>query len=339
MQKFSVILPVKNGGSYVKECVNSILSQTLPDFNLIVLDNCSSDGTLEWLQSLKDSRIVIHESGEPLSIEENWGRIINVKKNMFITLIGHDDILYPDFLAVMDRQLKSNPDASLYHTHFNYINENGTIMRPCKPMNPCMNGYEFLQAILSGSMDAMGTGFVMRSADYNALQGIPRKYPNLLFADFELWLNLIFKSYEVVAPEKCFAFRIHKSTTGTSQDIKLHQALDVFIDFLFSLEKDDLQAKKIINEFGAQFLLFYCKGFSHRLLRTSLKKRENLTVRDFIEHTKLLAAKLEIQDKYQPEQVLSLKLAIFIDGNAVLRKLFLLFKMIHAKPILDSWVA
>ena len=39
MKKFSIILPVKNGGEYVKECVRSILSQTLNDFNLLVLDN------------------------------------------------------------------------------------------------------------------------------------------------------------------------------------------------------------------------------------------------------------------------------------------------------------
>ena len=59
MAKFSIILPVKNGGEYVKECVNSILSQSLQDFNLIVLDNCSIDGTLEWLRSLEDVRIKI----------------------------------------------------------------------------------------------------------------------------------------------------------------------------------------------------------------------------------------------------------------------------------------
>jgi glycosyltransferase involved in cell wall biosynthesis len=48
--KFSIILPVKNGGEYVKECVQSILAQSCPDFNLHILENCSTDGTAEWLQ-------------------------------------------------------------------------------------------------------------------------------------------------------------------------------------------------------------------------------------------------------------------------------------------------
>jgi glycosyltransferase involved in cell wall biosynthesis len=74
MKKFTIILPVRNGGKYAKECVNSILAQTLNDFNLTVLDNCSTDGTLQWITALNDERIIIHPSSNPLSIEENWGR-------------------------------------------------------------------------------------------------------------------------------------------------------------------------------------------------------------------------------------------------------------------------
>src|SRR5688500_18219442 len=99
--KYSVILPVRNGGEYVKECVNSILSQTYTGFNLHVLDNCSSDGTYEWISSINDSRIVIHRSETPLTIEKNWERVLSISKNEFITLIGHDDVLDGNYLQVM----------------------------------------------------------------------------------------------------------------------------------------------------------------------------------------------------------------------------------------------
>src|SRR5579872_3781791 len=93
--KYSIILPVRNGGHYVKACVGSILAQTFVDFELLVLDNCSTDGTTEWLSTLKDPRIMIFPAEKPLTIEENWGRITRIPKKEFITLIGHDDILYP----------------------------------------------------------------------------------------------------------------------------------------------------------------------------------------------------------------------------------------------------
>jgi len=78
--KYGIVLPVRNGGHYIKECVDSIFSQSLPGFDLHVLDNCSSDGTLEWLRSLKDPRIKIYPAEKSLSIEENWGRITRSPK-------------------------------------------------------------------------------------------------------------------------------------------------------------------------------------------------------------------------------------------------------------------
>jgi glycosyltransferase involved in cell wall biosynthesis len=70
--KYSIILPVRNGGEYVKDCVSSILAQRLSAFNLHILDNYSTDGTLQWIESLNDSRIIIYPTKKPLSIEENW---------------------------------------------------------------------------------------------------------------------------------------------------------------------------------------------------------------------------------------------------------------------------
>ncbi|MBC7507501.1 MAG: glycosyltransferase [Ferruginibacter sp.] len=333
MAKYSIILPVRNGGHYLKTCVASILSQTFTDFNFIILDNCSTDGTLEWLYILNDERIKIIVSEKPLTIEESWGRITSIEKNEFITLIGHDDILYPDFLMVIDRLVINHPQASLYHTHFNFIDAKGKIIRACKPMQQQISGYDFLKKFLTNSIDAMGTGYVMRAKDYDALQGIPVHYPNLLFADFELWLNLSLKSYEVVAAENCFAFRLHKSTTGTSEDKKLHKSLELFTAFLHRMQQEDVKAKHIIDEFGSQFLLLFCKGYSHRLLRTPLKNREGLTVGKFIKFTKELATMLGLQDKFKPEKIPSIKLAAFIDDNKMLSKLFLSFKKIYSKPV------
>lgn len=70
-------------------------------------------------------------SGKDSSIEENWNRIVTVPKNEFITLIGHDDLLHPDYLDTMDGLIQQHPSASfLYQTHFNYIDSSGQLVRP-----------------------------------------------------------------------------------------------------------------------------------------------------------------------------------------------------------------
>lgn len=334
MVKFSVILPVRNGGEYIKECVNSILSQTFQNFNLIILDNCSTDGTTEWLASLQHEKIIIYTSDRSLSIEENWARITTVPKNEFITLIGHDDILYPDFLKNIDKLVTAYPAAGLYHTHFHFIDANTKIIRNSRPMNQFYSFNDLLTAFLTRSVDSMGTGYVMRSKDYDAAGGIPVQYPNLLFADFSLWLTMAAHGGMAVSQEIAFAFRVHKSTTGTSQDAKLHAGLALYVEHLYSLKQKNADAAAIIDKYAAGLLLFYCKGFSHRLLRTSLQTRHNLTVDRFIGSTKKLASLLGVQEQYKPEAIISIRAAKLIDSNVVLRNFFLLFKRIFDKPFL-----
>ncbi len=331
--KFSIILPVKNGGEYVKECVKSILSQTLNDFNLLVLDNCSTDGTLQWIESLNDERIIIYSSTTPLSIEENWGRIFIIQKNEYITLIGHDDILKPDYLKVMNDLINEFPDAALYQTHFAYIDSKGKNIRSCKPMKEIENGPEFLQSILQKKIDIVGTGFMMRTKDYDELGGIPL-YPNLLFADFELWLNLTAKNYKATSPVEGFYFRLHQSTTSVSSDVKYQLAFEKFIYFLETLKLKDTTYQKVIAENADKFIMFYCKSLSHRILRTPKEKRENLSVNSVLQKGKEYSNLLTSNKNFNPLSNSTILLARMVDSNTITRKVFLLFKKIYGKPVL-----
>lgn len=334
--KYSIILPVRNGGHHLRTCVNSILTQSLADFNLIILDNCSTDGTLEWLQSITDSRVMIIPSSKPLTIEESWARIRDTPKNEFITLIGHDDILYPDFLATIDNLINSQPSASLYLTHFDLIDAKGKIIRACKPMPSIYTGDGLLKEILINSVDLMGTGYVMRSADYDRIGGIPVKYPSLLYADFELWVNLASLSFEAISSSTCFAFRMHQSTAHSSQDSRMHRAMDILIDYLSLVRNRDEKMRTVVDQYGAGFLLFYCRGFSHRLLRKKLADRDGMTVEKMIDQTKQWAAKIGLDKEYDPEKISSIRLALTIDRNPILRGLFLLWKRIYPKSVIKK---
>lgn len=335
MSKYSIILPVRNGGEYVKECINSIRNQTFSDFQLQVLDNCSSDGTREWIESLKDDRISIYPAEKPLTIEENWSRITSITKNEFITLIGHDDILFPNYLTAMNELISKHPKATLYQTHFTYIDSKGALIRPCKPMDEVQSATEFLAFFLANQIDTMGTGFMMRGDDYDACGGIPPRYPNLLFADFELFINLSKPGYKATAAVPAFSFRLHQSMTTTSSDLRFHESFAIFIDYLHSLQQADPAFDAVIKKYSLDFLNLYCKGLSHRLLRTPMNKRKGKSVRYFINLTKSYADKLVPGNDFDPERQFSVKFARQIDNNPVSRALFLLFKKIRTKPVLS----
>ena len=330
--KYSIVLPVRNGGGYIKECVASILSQSVSDFTLHVLDNCSTDGTFEWLQSLTDSRIRIIPADRPLSIEENWGRIVGIPKNEFITLIGHDDILDPHYLATMDGLIRRHPEARLYQTHFRYIDSKGEIIRKCKPMDEKQSSEEFLAFFLAGLIDNMGTGYMMRSADYDAVGGIP-PYPNLLFADFELWTELSLKGYKATAFEECFAFRLHQSMTTVSSDLKYRDAFGRFANYLGELQEKHPSMRTVIQRYSLIFLMVYCKGLSHRLLRSRLKRRNGQTVEAFVKECRSYANRLVPGSNFDPYHLFSMRLARLIDRYALSREMFILFKKIRPKPL------
>ena len=325
MSKFSIILPVRNGGIYVKECVASILSQTMQDFNLLVLDNDSNDGTLEWINSLDDKRIMLYPEKHPLGIEANWGRIKGISKNEFITLIGHDDILHPHYLDEMDRLIGKHPNASLYQTHYSFINEKGKHTRYCMPMDEVQYGHEFLACQLARTMDSMGTGYMMRSRDYDELGGIPTDYPNLIFADYQLWVQLSLKSYKATSDRLCFSYREHDSVSKLTNGEKYQLAFEKYVYFMAALAKENEQVKQVIEKYGHDMLMYFCESLSHRLLKTAPASRK-IKVDEFINKCKTYAAILIPGHEFEPMDKFRISIAGKLDSNLVGRSVFNIYK-------------
>ena len=86
--KFTIIIPSYNGGLYLQQCVQSVLSQTYRDLELAVLEDGSTDGSLEWLQSLDDGRLKIYPVSDNVGIVENWARILEIPKGEYMTILG-----------------------------------------------------------------------------------------------------------------------------------------------------------------------------------------------------------------------------------------------------------
>jgi len=238
--KFTLIIPSYNGGDYLKECVASIQAQTFTDWMLAVLDDGSTDGSSEWLRGLAEPRLALYPAPEHLGIVRNWGRALEIPKAEFMTIIGQDDRLDPEYLAVMDALTREHPDAGLYHAHFRFINAQGSIIRPCRPLPARETAAEYLTALFTGKRDTYGTGYLMRSARYHAVGGIP-PFEKLLFADDALWMALMQRCYKAVAPNECFSCRLHPaSASGGTGWRSWLAAMPSYAAFLADLAARDL---------------------------------------------------------------------------------------------------
>jgi glycosyltransferase involved in cell wall biosynthesis len=334
INNFSIIIPFKTGKHYLLDCLQSVLAQDYPHFEIIILADITSntDDALHAISDLNNPKISVLLSDKNLDILQNWGRIKDLDKKEYMTILGYDDILSKGFLSCINNSINTNPDASLYHTHFNYINSNSEAIKKCQPLPTQMTASDYLEYTLKESIDIMATGYVFRSKDYDAIGGIPTSYPNLIYADAQLWIELSKKGHLVVDPSIQFSFRIHSSVTKTSKDKILLEAFILFLDYLKGLKQESDNYKLAIQSNLTAFAESTTKAMAHRLLRTPKMNRQGLTI-DKV--TNEIAEKcMQMEVSYAPFKIKSIQIARFIETTPLLNELFLLFKRIYKKPVL-----
>ena len=104
--------------------------------------------------------------------------------------------------------------------------------------------HEFLDSQLNQTLDSTGTGYMMRSRDYDAVGGISPAYPKLIFADYELWVKLIPRGYKATSPATCFSYRLHESVSRLTNGEDYQEAFGKYMLFLAGIKKENKQMIK-----------------------------------------------------------------------------------------------
>lgn len=336
MARFSIVMPVLNGGEYIKESVGCVLAQTVTDFNLHILDSGSTDGTLEWIASLTDPRIKVHTSDTLLSIQQNWSRMKTIPRNEWMSIVCADDNLYPDYLEVMQSLIDANPDTSLFGTHFDFIDKDGVFISTMTPMSKQFTIYEFAEKLITNEVGVVC--MMLRSADFDKMGGVP-EYPNFLFADFPLYIELARLSGNVViSPKICLAYRLHDlSTTKSSVNETYYLAFDRYINYLHSLKNIDESFRSVIDKTAKNLLQKRGVEFVNKVLHTPPAQRKSYkNIRTLVQKQQGYADLLIAEQHFNLENLLAVKIAKLIDMTWVTRNLFIAFKKRYKKPILKN---
>ncbi|MRX45683.1 glycosyltransferase family 2 protein [Pedobacter puniceum] len=128
MPKVSVIIPTYNRSSYLKEAIESILSQSFKDFEIIITDNASTDNTEEIVKNFTDKRIKYFQNQENLGVVENHNIALRHCCGEYIHIFSDDDIMLPDCLSKKIEIINNNDDISLIHSDISIINSDGLIV-------------------------------------------------------------------------------------------------------------------------------------------------------------------------------------------------------------------
>ncbi|HCY64044.1 MAG TPA: hypothetical protein DHV59_14705 [Oxalobacteraceae bacterium] len=129
--RVSVLTPVRNGAKYLESALNSILGQTFDDFELVIVDDGSSDSTPEILQShsLRDSRIRIVSNTGAAGVANALNLGLNLCRGEYIARHDADDLSFPERLARQVEYLDMHPDIAIVGSQIQMINEAGEVIR------------------------------------------------------------------------------------------------------------------------------------------------------------------------------------------------------------------
>ncbi len=124
MPRFSVIIPLYNKAPYVRKTVESVLGQSFGDYELIIIDNGSTDGSSDVVAVFTDPRIRVVRSEKNMGVSNARNKGVTLSTAPYITFLDADDWWEPTFLEEMAGLIERYPDAGIYGTGY-YIVKNG----------------------------------------------------------------------------------------------------------------------------------------------------------------------------------------------------------------------
>lgn len=126
----SVIVPAYNASAYIEETMRSVMAQTMTDWELIVIDDCSSDGTfgIAEIVSSTDSRIRVYRNEQNSGVSRTRNRGLDLARGMFIAFLDSDDIWYPEKLERQIGRLNQT-GAQICCSSYEIIDASGTNTR------------------------------------------------------------------------------------------------------------------------------------------------------------------------------------------------------------------
>ncbi|WP_174278201.1 glycosyltransferase family 2 protein [Sphingomonas bacterium] len=232
-----VVLPVRNGEPYVHQLVASLIAQDDPGWQLVVLDNYSTDRTRDTVRAFNDSRIELIESDRPLDIYHSWHRGLAVaerfaQSNPLTTFVGHDDWFYPRFAGLAKAMARAHPNATLYQMMLDLVDVQGRPIRPGKPVPERESWLDMAAAMAWNFRDSVGTGYLFRARDYVRVGGMPH-LPRILYADHLLFLRLARLGYKHAGTDTGCAYRLHAgSTSGSMSAPKINDQVEAYAGFV-----------------------------------------------------------------------------------------------------------
>lgn len=296
----SVIMSVYNGEAYLKEAIESVRKQTFHNWELIVINDCSTDSTADILAefSSKDERIKVHTNQENLKLPASLNKAVSLSCGKYIARMDADDICLPERLEKQYRFMEKNGDVALSSCRFltvkNGVYASGGAGGRCD--------FEALRAMLLVSNPILHPGVIAKTEVMKQFH-----YDTSLTCteDLELWTRLAKEKQKIeILPECLLIYRLHdKQITSTTLARQHTEVLKIEQNYYATLLQEMDEAMQTFYISGIYFkeqadihkFLQYAKWLKNMALNNFDKNAVNYALFEILaEYKRCAVSKMDI---------------------------------------------
>lgn len=274
--KFSITIPAYKC-AYLRECINSILTQTYTDFELIIVNDASPEDLDSIINLYSDSRIRYYKNKKncgAIDVVDNWNICLSYATGDYVICMGDDDMLAPNCLEEYDKLIRKYPLKKVFHAWTEIIDEKSEVIRiqEARPEEECV--YSMVLRRWNGCEQFIGD--FLFDTNYLKEKGGFYKLP-LAWSSDDISAIIAAREYGVANTQTpVFKYRVNSQTISISsknQKIKI-KALSLAENWYYHFLKEKPIDSSIIN-------LTYWKMVNNKFRKAmQLKKIEQL-IKDF----------------------------------------------------------
>ncbi|WP_082127367.1 glycosyltransferase [Calothrix sp. 336/3] len=234
MAKISVIIPAYNSEKTILETIKSVLGQTFIDFEIIIVDDGSTDATLTSISQFNDERIkVFTQRHQGANVCRNFG--LSCANGEFVSFLDADDVWTHNKLSSQLKALQENLQASVAYSWTDYIDENGNFL--LSGTHITANGRVYEKLLVSNFLEN-GSNPLIRKSAIIELGGFDEKLNAA--QDWDMWLRLSNKFEFVAVPKVQILYRKSRNSLSSNLHRQEKSSLQV-LEKAYRLSDRDVQ--------------------------------------------------------------------------------------------------
>lgn len=239
-------MPAYNAEQYIAKSIECILNQTYENWELLIADDASKDGTRRIIEQYNDNRILTFHNKKNQGYLETWNKLIGKATGSFITFLDADDLCSLNRIEILLNTFKNNPDLGAVGSNYNRIDDHGNFKETSNfPLK-----HDEIKDAMPQEFHFIGSALMIRKEVYESI-GAYHTFFNRMGAEDHYWVYLISEKFKICnVQEALYSYRFNEhSVTGNIANNPSKINVPIILNHLINQRRatgtDDLESGKI----------------------------------------------------------------------------------------------